>query len=88
MFAELHETNSTLTIAAAGVAVPVAQGVGLVAAIPSAAVRLTAVHIAALVFVSVVLVATALLGAQYVLRYRKYHIAEDMDSLADPAGIS
>lgn len=46
------------------------------------ATRLTAVHIAALLLASLVLVATALLAAQYVLRYRKYHIAEDMDSLA------
>lgn len=64
----------------------VAEGAGLVvAAVPPVALRLTAVHIAALLLVSLVLVATALLGAQYLLRYRKYHIAEDMDSLHDTA---
>ncbi|RZC35348.1 uncharacterized protein BDFB_010137, partial [Asbolus verrucosus] len=49
--------------------------------------KLTAVHIAAIFFLSGLLIATALLGAQYLFRYRKYHIAqaEDQDSLADPA---
>lgn len=50
--------------------------------------RLTAVHIAAIFFLSGLLIATALLGAQYLFRYRKYHVAkaEDQDSLADPKG--
>lgn len=66
-------------------AIPVAQGVGL---LPVAALKLTAVHIAAIFFLSGLLIATALLGAQYMFRYRKYHVAraEDLDSLADPAG--
>ncbi|XP_065157281.1 uncharacterized protein gogo [Atheta coriaria] len=60
---------------------PVAQGIGL----PISALKLTAVHIAAIFFLSGLLIATALLGAQYAFRYRKYHIAqaEDQDSLAD-----
>ncbi|KAF2884467.1 hypothetical protein ILUMI_21705, partial [Ignelater luminosus] len=62
---------------------PIAQGVGI---IPTAALKLTAVHIATIFFLSGLLVATALLGAQYLCRYRKYHVAqaEDQDSLADP----
>lgn len=64
---------------------PIAQGIGI---IPTVALKLTAVHIAAIFFLSSLLVATALLGAQYLCRYRKYHIAqaEDQDSLADPGG--
>ncbi|XP_068909443.1 uncharacterized protein gogo isoform X3 [Tenebrio molitor] len=63
--------------------VPIAQSIGV---IPSAMLKLTAVHIAATLFLSGLLIATALLGAQYLFRYRKYHIAqaEDQDSLADP----
>jgi hypothetical protein len=66
--------------------VPIAQSIGV---IPSAMLKLTAVHIAATLFLSGLLIATALLGAQYLFRYRKYHIAqaEDQDSLADPTGI-
>lgn len=65
--------------------VPIAQGVGI---IPTVALKLTAVHIAAIFFLSGLLIATTLLGAQYMFRYRKYHIAreEDLDSLADPLG--
>lgn len=64
---------------------PIAQGIGVV---PAVALRLTAVHIAAIFFLSGLLIATALLGAQYMFRYRKYHVAraEDLDSLADPSG--
>lgn len=47
--------------------------------------KLTAVHVAAIFFLGGLLIATALLGAQYVFRYRKYHMAEaeDHDSLTD-----
>lgn len=71
------EKNST--------SVPIAQGIGVV---PTIALKLTAVHIAAIFFLSGLFIATALLGAQYVFRYRKYHVAraEDLDSLADPTG--
>lgn len=69
----VHPQVSVSAAAAAAAAAPVGVAAGA---------RLTAVHIAALLLASVVLVATALLAAQYVLRYRKYHIAEDMDSLA------
>ncbi|XP_044259174.1 uncharacterized protein LOC123007794 isoform X2 [Tribolium madens] len=63
--------------------VPIAQSVGVV---PAVVLKMTAVHIAAIFFLSGLLIATALLGAQYLFRYRKYHIAqgEDQDSLADP----
>ncbi|XP_015837696.1 uncharacterized protein gogo isoform X3 [Tribolium castaneum] len=63
--------------------VPIAQSVGVV---PAVMLKMTAVHIAAIFFLSGLLIATALLGAQYLFRYRKYHIAqaEDQDSLADP----
>ncbi|KAG5860639.1 hypothetical protein JTB14_020668 [Gonioctena quinquepunctata] len=66
-------------------AIPVAQSVGV---IPTVVLKLTAVHIAAIFFLSGLLIATALLGAQYIFRYRKYHVAraEDQDSLADPSG--
>ncbi|XP_017775966.1 PREDICTED: uncharacterized protein LOC108562210 isoform X2 [Nicrophorus vespilloides] len=64
-------------------AIPIAQGVGV---IPLASLKLTSVHIAAIFFLSGLIIATALLGAQYMLRYRKYQIAQadDQDSLADP----
>ncbi|XP_018569476.1 uncharacterized protein LOC108909578 isoform X2 [Anoplophora glabripennis] len=63
----------------------VAQSVGAMKAVT---LKLTAVHIAAIFFLSGLLIATALLGAQYLFRYRKYHVAkaEDQDSLADPKG--
>ncbi|XP_063909126.1 uncharacterized protein LOC135126861 isoform X3 [Zophobas morio] len=63
--------------------IPIAQSIGVV---PAVMLKLTAVHIAAIFFLSGLLIATALLGAQYLFRYRKYHIAqaEDQDSLADP----
>lgn len=65
---------------------PIAQSIGVV---PAVILKLTAVHIAAIFFLSGLLIATALLGAQYIFRYRKYHIAQgdDQDSLADPTGI-
>ncbi|XP_076253063.1 thrombospondin-1 like protein golden goal isoform X3 [Rhynchophorus ferrugineus] len=53
-------------------------------AIPAVVLKLTAVHIAAIFFLSGLIIATTLLGMQYAFRYRKYHIAEaeDQDSLA------
>lgn len=66
-------------------AVPVAHSIGLV---PAVVLKLSAVHIAAIFFLSGLLLATLLLGAQYLFRYRKYHIAkaEDQDSLTDTNG--
>ncbi|KAJ8982276.1 hypothetical protein NQ317_007250 [Molorchus minor] len=66
-------------------ATAVAKSIGV---LPTAMLELTAVHIAAIFFISGLLIATALLGAQYLFRYRKYHVAEadDRDSLADPSG--
>nr|CAI5867988.1 unnamed protein product [Callosobruchus analis] len=59
----------------------VAQSVGVV---PAIVLKLTAVHIAAIFFLSGLIIATIALAAQYVIRYRKYHVAkaEDQDSLA------
>ncbi|XP_066150361.1 uncharacterized protein gogo isoform X2 [Euwallacea fornicatus] len=53
-------------------------------AIPAVVLKLTAVHIAALFFLSGLIIATILLGVQYAFRYRKYQVAqlEDQDSLA------
>ncbi|GJQ74472.1 hypothetical protein Trydic_g21341 [Trypoxylus dichotomus] len=61
---------------------PITQEVGV---IPLSAIKLTAVHIAAIFFLSGLIIATLLLGAQYLFRYRKYQIAkaDDQDSLAD-----
>lgn len=67
------------------VAPPVAQEMGV---IPAAVSKLTAIQVVALIFSAGLMVATVLLGVQYMVRYRKYHIAqaEDQDSLTDPAG--
>lgn len=64
---------------------PVAQEMGV---IPAAVSKLTAVQVVALIFSAGLMLATVLLGVQYMVRYRKYHIAqaEDHDSLADPSG--
>lgn len=55
---------------------------------PAVVLKLSAIHIAAIFFLSGLLLATILLGVQYLFRYRKYHIAkdEDQDSLTDPNG--
>lgn len=65
---------------------PITQEVGVV---PLAAIKLTAVHVAAIFFLSGLIIATMLLGAQYLFRYRKYQIAkaDDQDSLADNSKI-
>ncbi|KAI4458483.1 thrombospondin type i domain-containing 1 [Holotrichia oblita] len=65
---------------------PITQEVGVV---PLSAIKLTAVHIAAIFFLSGLIIATMLLGAQYLFRYRKYQIAkaDDQDSLADNSKI-
>lgn len=67
------------------VAPPIAQEMGV---IPAAVSKLTAVQVFALIFSVGLMFATVLLGVQYMVRYRKYHIAqaEDQDSLADPSG--
>ncbi|CAH0553889.1 unnamed protein product [Brassicogethes aeneus] len=64
--------------------IPIAQSVGV---LPANVLKMSAVHIAAIFFLSGLLLATSLLGAQYLFRYRKYHVAqaEDQDSLADPS---
>lgn len=66
-------------------AIQVAHSIGLV---PAVVLKLSAIHLATIFFLCGLLLATVLLGAQYLFRYRKYHIAraEDQDSLTDPHG--
>lgn len=49
------------------------------------AMKLTMVHIIAILFTSVIIVISALLGAQYISRYRKYQLAESMGEADSPA---
>ncbi|KAL9912074.1 thrombospondin-1 like protein golden goal isoform 2-T9 [Glossina fuscipes fuscipes] len=42
---------------------------------PQLAAKFTLVHVSAIIFASIIILISALLGAQYVLRYRKYHLA-------------
>lgn len=47
--------------------------------------RITVVHIIAILFSSVIIVVSALLGAQYMCRYRKYQLAESAGEPDSPA---
>ena len=49
------------------------------------AMKLTIVHIIAILFASFIIVVSALLCAQYVFRYRKYQLAESMGPPDSPA---
>lgn len=49
------------------------------------AVNLTIVHIVAILFVSIILVISILLGTQYLVRYRKYQLAESSMEPDSPA---
>lgn len=51
------------------------QAIMPVRIVPLAA-NLTMIHIIAILFTSVIVVVSAMLGAQYVVRYRKYQLAE------------
>ncbi|XP_034105109.1 uncharacterized protein LOC117568517 isoform X1 [Drosophila albomicans] len=42
---------------------------------PLSKMRFTLVHLSAMIFASIIILISALLGAQYVVRYRKYHLA-------------
>ncbi|XP_068142913.1 uncharacterized protein gogo [Drosophila tropicalis] len=42
---------------------------------PKSRMRFTLVHLSAMIFASIIILISALLGAQYVVRYRKYHLA-------------
>ncbi|CAG9864192.1 unnamed protein product [Phyllotreta striolata] len=68
-------------------AVPIAHNMGI---IPIVILKLTAVHIAAIFFLSGLLLATIILGIQYIFRYRKYQIADgdDRDSLSNGSGVN
>jgi hypothetical protein len=46
--------------------------------------KLTLVHVAAILFVSIIVVISALLGAQYIFRYHKYQLAESMGEPDSP----
>lgn len=56
--------------------------------IPAAVSNLTAIQAVALIFSAGLTLSSLLLGIQYIVRYRKYHIAqaEDRDSLTNPSG--
>lgn len=47
--------------------------------------RITMVHIIAILFTSIIIVVSVLLGAQYVFRYRKYQLAESIGEPDSPA---
>lgn len=51
--------------------------------IPTTTNRITMVHIIAILFSSIIIVVSALLGAQYVCRYRKYQLAESAGAEED-----
>ncbi|XP_034483174.1 uncharacterized protein LOC117788497 [Drosophila innubila] len=42
---------------------------------PLSRMRFTLVHLSAMIFATIIILISALLGAQYVVRYRKYHLA-------------
>lgn len=48
--------------------------------IPSTKSSLNAIHVVSILFTSVIIVVSALLGAQYVFRYRKYQLTESPES--------
>lgn len=43
-------------------------------------------YIAAFSFIGLILFLSGILGSQYLLRYRKYELAEDLESLVDTPG--
>lgn len=49
------------------------------------AIKLTIAHLVAILFVSLILVISALLGAQYIFRYRNYQLAESKGEPDSPA---
>lgn len=57
--------------------------------IPAVVSKLTAIQAVALLFFAGLVFSTFLLGVQYIVRYRKYHIAQadDRDSLTNPSGM-
>ncbi|XP_050515763.1 uncharacterized protein LOC114336298 [Diabrotica virgifera virgifera] len=67
--------------------VPVAQNIGV---IPVVILKLTAVHITAIFFLSGLLLATVMLGVQYIFRYRKYQVADgdDQDSISNLSDVA
>lgn len=47
--------------------------------------RLKIIHIVAILFTSIIIIVSAMLGAQYVFRYRKYQLAESAGEPDSPA---
>lgn len=47
--------------------------------------QLKVIHVVAILFTSIIIVVSALLGAQYVIRYRKYQLAESAGEADSPA---
>ncbi|KAH8371207.1 hypothetical protein KR093_006540 [Drosophila rubida] len=66
--------NSTTILAATRLSVK-SRSSGGVQKKPLSRMRFTLVHLSAMVFASIIILISALLGAQYVVRYRKYHLA-------------
>ncbi|XP_055696759.1 uncharacterized protein LOC129797908 isoform X1 [Phlebotomus papatasi] len=56
-----------------------------ISTIESIAMKLTIAHVAAIAFVSVIIVMSLMLGTQYVFRYRKYQLAESKGEPDSPA---
>uniref|UniRef100_A0A1B0CTS4 Uncharacterized protein n=1 Tax=Lutzomyia longipalpis TaxID=7200 RepID=A0A1B0CTS4_LUTLO len=56
-----------------------------ISAIESIAMKLTIAHVAAIAFVSMIIVMSLMLGTQYVFRYRKYQLAESKGEPDSPA---
>ncbi|XP_059614822.1 uncharacterized protein LOC132260580 [Phlebotomus argentipes] len=56
-----------------------------ISTIESIAMKLTIAHVAAIAFVSVIIVVSLMLGTQYIFRYRKYQLAENKGEPDSPA---
>ncbi|GAB0092724.1 hypothetical protein DMENIID0001_077550 [Sergentomyia squamirostris] len=56
-----------------------------ISTIESIAMKLTIAHVAAIAFVSVIIVMSLMLGTQYIFRYRKYQLAESKGEPDSPA---
>lgn len=49
------------------------------------AANLNLIHVIAILFTSIIVVVSAMLGAQYMVRYRKYHLTENRGEPDSPA---
>lgn len=53
--------------------------------VPYKSTKLTLLHIIAILFSSIIIVISSLLGVQYIFRYRKYQLAENIGEPDSPA---